>query len=490
MTKTLLAGKWIEAGESFEVQNKFSGRVIDNVPLCAEAHVDLALASAERSARVMENVAAYKRAEILERAVREIEADAPPLESSIVAEAGIPVRQAGAEVKRSIVTLKFSAEESKRLCGETIPFDAQTRGSDRYGYFLRRPVGIVAAIIAFNGPFLLACRKIGAAIAAGNAALLKPASATPLSAIRFVELMLDAGLPAEALHVLTGKGAILGRRLVGDARVRVVSFTGGAEAGADVAKHVGLARLVMELGSICPTIVMDDAQQELVSECLPEASFALAGQNCIRPQRLFVHERIYSEFVGDFVERTSKLVVGDPSLERTDIGPLISEREAVRVEAWVREAEETGAKILIGGRRDGSIYHPTILTDCPSNTRVVQQEIFGPVVVVEKFSSLDEAIAKSNSTTYGLQAGIFTQNIDVAYRAVNELNFGGVLVNDTSDFNSDLMPFGGNKQSGIGREGVRWAVQEMSYLRTVIYRIPRPDRELASALSGLMHVRE
>ena len=348
----------------------------------------------------------------------------------------------------------------------------------------------MAAIVAFNGPFLLACREICPAIAAGNAGALKPASATPLSAIKFAEVMLDAGLPPEALQVLTGKEAVLGRKLVGDARVRVVSLTGGAEAGADVARHVGLKRLVMELGSICPTIIMDDAQQELALECLPEASFALAGQNCIRPQRLFVHEKNFSGFVENFVERTSKPVIGDPSLEQTDVGPLISEREAIRVEKWVHDAEEAGAKLLIGGRRDGPIYYPTILGDRPVNTKVVQEEIFGPVVVVDKFSSLDEAIAKSNSTTYGLQAGIFTQNIDVAYRAVNELNFGGVLVNDTSDFNSDLMPFGGNKQSGIGREGVRWAVQEMSDLRTVIYRIPRPDRELASALSGLMHVRE
>jgi len=479
MARALLAGRWTDLDERLPVLNKYSGQVIDAVPLFTERHVDLALGSAEGAARVMEKLPAYKRAEIVERAAHMVQANASAFEGILVAEAGIPVKHAKVEVGRAIVTLNFSAEEAKRLSGETIPFDAQARGSDRYGYFMRKPVGIIVAITAFNGPLLLVCRKIGPAIAAGNASILKPASTTPLSAIKFAEAILDAGLPPEGLQVLTGRGANLGRKLVSDPRVRVVSLTGGAEAGADIARHAGVKRLIMELGSICPTIVMDDAQQELALNCLPEAAFGLAGQNCIRPQRLLVHERIYPEFVEDFVQRTSKLVVGDPSSERTDVGPLISEREAVRVETWVREAEEVGAKILTGGQRDGPIYYPTILADCPADTEVVQQEIFGPVVVVEKFSSLDDAIAKSNSTAYGLQAGIFTQNIDVAYRAVNELHFGGVLINDTSDFNNDLMPFGGNKQSGIGREGVRWAVQEMSDPRSVIYRIPRPDRELA-----------
>ncbi|MGP8070149.1 MAG: aldehyde dehydrogenase family protein [Candidatus Bathyarchaeia archaeon] len=470
--RTLLAGEWIETGQNFAVLNKYSGKVVDYVPLCTEREVEAALASAEHGARHAEKMLGHERASILERAATKIEADASSIGSTIVAEAGIPIKHAKVEVKRAAVTLRFSAEESKRIVGETIPFDAQPRGADRYGYFLRKPVGIVAAIIAFNGPFLLACRKMGPAIAAGNAGVLKPASVTPLSTIKFAEIMLDAGLPPESLQILTGKGAVIGRKLVGDQRVRVVSLTGGAEAGAEVARYAELKRLVMELGSICPTIVMDDAPQELALDCLPEASFALAGQNCIRPQQLLVHEKIYSEFVESFVERTSKLVVGDPALERTDVGPLISEHEAIRVESWVHEAEQAGAKILIGGRRDGVIYSPTILTECPASTKVIKQEIFGPVVVVDNFSNLGEAIDKSNSTTYGLQAGIFTQDIDVAYRAVNDLNFGGVLINDTSDFNSDLMPFGGTKQSGLGREGVRWAIQEMTDQRTVVYRIP------------------
>jgi len=472
VARVLISGKWVESDETFNVLNKYTGEVLDTLPACSGAHVNAALDSAERGAHIIARLPAYERAAILERTADSIEAHAEDFVRMLVIEAGMPIKLARIELQRSLVTLRFSADESRRLVGETIPFDAQPRGADRYGYYMRKPVGIIAAITPFNGPLVLVCRKIGPSIAAGNSSVLKPASATPLSAVKFGTMLLDAGLPGEALQVLTGRGDLLGRQIVSDQRVRVVSLTGGATAGTDIANHAGAKRLIMELGSVCPTIVMNDARLDLALSCLPEAAFAFAGQNCIRPQRVFIHEDVYGAFLERFVERSSRLVVGDPAKEQTEVGPMISEREAVRVEAWVEEARKLGAKVLLGGSRDGSVYSPTILENVPPSAKVYREEIFGPVTVVERFSKLSEAIAKSNDTAYGLQAGIFTQDIDTAYQAIENLNFGAVLINDTSDFNSDLMPFGGLKRSGVGREGVRWAVEEMTEIRTVIYRAP------------------
>jgi glyceraldehyde-3-phosphate dehydrogenase (NADP+) len=470
----LVSGKWTDSDITFTVLNKYTGDVLDAVPSCTVTHADAALDSAERGALAVASLPAYERAAILERIADLIEANAQDFALTLVREAGMPVKLARAEIQRSLVTLHFSASEGRRLSGETIPFDAQPRGEDRYGYYVRKPVGAVAAITPFNGPLLLVCRKIGPAIAAGNSAVLKPASATPLSALKFGKVLLEAGSPPEGLQVLTGRGDILGKRIASDSRVRVVSFTGGAAAGVEIAKHAGVKHLLMELGSVCPTIVMNDAKLDLALNCLPEAAFAFAGQNCIRPQRIIIHEDVYADFLEGLVERSSRLVVGDPAREQTQVGPMISEGEAIRVESWVDEAKKLGAKVLIGGKREGPIYPPTILENVPQKAKVYSEEIFGPVSIVEKFSDLNEAIAKSNDTVFGLQAGIFTQNIDTAHRAVENLNYGAVLINDTSDFNSDLMPFGGLKQSGIGREGVRWAMEEMTEIRTVIYRTPLP----------------
>jgi glyceraldehyde-3-phosphate dehydrogenase (NADP+) len=472
VAKALVSGKWTESQETISVLNKYTEKPIDSIPSCSAAHVEAALESAERGVQEISRMLGYERATVLERTADVMESDVEDLAQTLVKEAGMPIKIARVEVKRSLITLRFSADEARRISGETIPFDAQQRGADRYGYYIRKPVGIVAAITSFNGPLLLVCRKIGPAIAAGNSSVLKPASATPLSALNVGEMLLEQGLPTQALQILTGRGDVIGRRIASDPRVRVVSLTGGSIAGADIAAHAGVKRLVMELGSICPTIVMDDARLDLALSCLPDAAFSFAGQNCIRPQRVFIHESVYEEFKEEFVERSSKLRVGDPAGEQTDVGPMISERESARVHELVQEASRLGAVVLMGGSRKGPVFFPTILEKVPPGAKVLREEIFGPVTLVESFSRLSEAIAKSNETPYGLQAGIFTQNIDTAYRAIANLNFGAVLVNDTSDFNSDLMPFGGVKQSGIGREGVRWAVEGMTEIRTVIYRVP------------------
>jgi glyceraldehyde-3-phosphate dehydrogenase (NADP+) len=470
LARALISGNWIESQVTLDVLDKYAGKILDSVPACSVTQVESALDSAERGADPISSMPAYERATIIERTADALQSHSEDFAQILVREAGMPIKIARGEVERSITTLQFSAYEARRIAGETIPFDAQPRGSDRYGHYVRKPVGIVAAIIPFNGPLLLFCRKIGPSIAAGNSSVLKPASSTPLSSLKAGATLLEQGLPPEALQIITGRGDVVGRKIASDPRIRVISLTGGAAAGADISTHAGVKRLVMELGSICPTIVMDDARLELALDCLPEAAFAFAGQNCIRPQRIFIHELVYRQFKEEFAERSSKLVVGDPASEQTDIGPMISEREAIRVHEWVQEARNMGAEVLMGGNRTGTIFPPTILEKVPRAAKVLKEEIFGPVTIVESFSKLSEAIAKSNETRYGLQAGIFTQDIDTAHHAIMNLNFGAILVNDSSDFNSDLMPFGGVKQSGVGREGVRWAVEEMTEIRTVIYR--------------------
>lgn len=391
----------------------------------------------------------------------------------IAREAGKPIKYSRKEAKRASLTMQFSAEEAKRIHGDTIPFEAEPRGQDRTGYWYRVPAGLVAAITPFNDPLNLVAHKLGPAIAAGDTVVLKPASLTPLSGIKLVETLQEAGLPSDFISVVTGDGEKLGPELASSPYVRVVTFTGGVEAGEKIAKLAGLKKVAMELGSNCPVIVMEDAPLDLTASCILDAGFNCQGQNCIHAQRILIHESFYGELIGRLVENTKKLKVGNPLDESTDVGPMIAESEAVRVEEWVNEAVRKGAELLVGGQRQGAVYTPTILADVPGNATIAKEEIFGPVTTVSKFRTMSDAIRESNSTNYGLHAGIFTKSIDNALKAISELNFGSVLINDTSDFRVDFMPFGGMKHSGLGREGVRFAIEEtMTEIKTVIFRKP------------------
>ena len=460
--------------EEIEVRDKYSGDVIGRVPSIQAEHVPSIIKTAlDAFSKYLETLPLHKRAEILMEASSLVRKRMDDFAKVIAREAGKPIKYSRKEVNRASLTLQFSAEEAKRIHGETIPFEAEPRGQDRTGYWYRVPAGLVAAITPFNDPLNLVAHKLGPAVAAGNTVLLKPASLTPLSAIKLVEVLREAGLPSDYIHVVTGDGEKLGPALVSSPDVRVVTFTGGVEAGERIAKMAGLKKIAMELGSNCPVIVMEDAPLDNAATCIIDAGYNCQGQNCIHAQRIMIHESLYDELVDRLVQGTKKLKVGNPLEESTDVGPMIAESEAIRVEKWVNEAIHKGAKVMTSGERHGSVYAPTILTQVPKDATIAAQEIFGPVMIISKFTKMSEAVRESNSTNYGLHAGIFTKSLDNALRAIKDLNFGSVLINDTSDFRVDFMPFGGMKYSGLGREGVRFAIEEtMTEIKTVIFRKP------------------
>ncbi len=458
--------------EEIEVRDKYTGGVIGRVPSIQVEHLENIIKEAFAAfSRHLETLSLNKRADILMEASSLIRKRNDDFAKIIAREAGKPIKYSRKEANRAPLTLQFSAEEAKRIHGETIPFDAEPRGQDRTGYWYRVPAGLVAAITPFNDPLNLVAHKLGPAVAAGNTVVLKPASLTPLSAIKLVETLQEAGLPGDYVRVVTGYGEKLGPTLVSSPYVRVVTFTGGVEAGEKITKMAGLKKIAMELGSNCPVIVMEDAPLDFAATCIVDAGYNCQGQNCIHAQRIVIHESLYEELVDRLVRNTRKLKVGNPLDESTDVGPMITESEAVRVEKWVNEAVRKGAKLMVGGERNGPVYAPTILAEVPKDATIAAQEIFGPVMIVSKFEKMSDAVRESNSTNYGLHAGIFTKSIDNALRAIADLKFGSVLINDTSDFRVDFMPFGGMKYSGLGREGVRFAIEEtMTEIKTVIFR--------------------
>jgi glyceraldehyde-3-phosphate dehydrogenase (NADP+) len=392
----------------------------------------------------------------------------------IAREGSKTIREARKEVSRCVNTLAVAAEEARRLHGETLPFDSFPGGESRVGYYYRVPVGVVLAITPFNDPLNLVAHKLGPAIAGGNAVILKPATVTPLSALKLAETLLEAGLPPEALQVLTGSGVALGEILVPDERVRMVSFTGGVDAGRRVAELAGIKKLGMELGSNSPVIVWEDADLDRAVAACVSGAFWAAGQNCIGVQRLYVHEGVYDEFRDAFVQRTREHRIGDKMREDTDMGPMITEREAARVERWVAEAVAAGATVCAGGQRHAALMEPTVLEGVPEHVALHREEVFGPTVNLYRVREVDEALAKANGLPFGLQAAVFTRNVELAFRFAYGLVCGGVMVNDSTDYRLDAMPFGGVKRSGLGREGIRFALQEMTEPKTVCFNLEDP----------------
>lgn len=469
--KMLIGGKWVDRDEKIEVRNPYNNELVDTVPSGTCEDMKAAIDGAERGFAISKNLPVHRRVEVLRKTAEIILKKHEEFARTIASEGSKTIKEARKEVSRCINTITISAEEASRIVGETLPFDSVKGSESRVGYYYRFPIGIIGAITPFNDPLNLVAHKLGPAIAGGNSVVLKPATLTPLSALKLGEAMLEAGLPPEILNIVTGYASRIGDALVTDERVRMITFTGGTEAGLDIIKKAGLKKISMELGSNSPVIVMDDADIDKAVELCVSGAFWAAGQNCIGVQRIYVHEKIYDEFEKQFVERTKKIKTGYQMDETTDMGPLITEEEAIRVESWVNEAIEKGAKLLTGGKRDGSIYQPTVLTNVPEGVKVDCEEIFGPVVSLYKVKDLDEAIKLSNKVKYGLQAGIFTKNIANAFKAIKELEVGGVMVNDSSDYRVDLMPFGGVKWSGLGREGIRYALMEMTEPKVVCFNL-------------------
>jgi len=469
--KTLIGGEWIDRAEKIEVTDPFDDSFIDTVPRGTEPDVEQALASAAEGARIAKKMPVHERTEILKRTAAIVDSRREEFALMIAREGSKTIREARKEAWRSVNTLTVASEEAKRIVGETLPFDSVAGSENRSGYYYRFPIGIIAAITPFNDPLNLVAHKLGPAIAGGNAVVLKPATVTPLSALMLGQAFMAAGLPKHMLNIVTGYGSEIGDPLVRDERIRMISFTGGLEAGLEITRKAGLKKLGMELGSNTPVIVMDDCDLEQAVELSVSGAFWAAGQNCIGVQRLLVHKKIYVRFVKAFVDRTNKYKTGNKLEEGTDMGPMITEAEARRIESWVDEAVASGARVLTGHKRSGAIYLPTVLENVPEGSKVDVEEVFAPVVNMYPVDGLDQAIEKANSVNYGLQAGIFTRDIGTAFKAVRELDVGGVIINDSSDYRLDLMPFGGVKGSGLGREGIKFALQEMTEPKVVCFNL-------------------
>lgn len=469
--RMLIRGEWVDGADLLPVTNPYDGSVVGAVPQASRDEVDLALSAAERGAKTMGALPAHERARILSRTAERIEGHQDELAALNVRESGKSLRYACGETARAAQTFLFAAEEAKRNPGEVLPMDAALGAERCIGYYYREPLGVVAAITPFNYPLNLVAHKVAPAIAAGNSVVLKPAEVTPLIATRLVELLLEAGLPPEGIHLLHGRGATVGAWLVADPRPAMITFTGSAAVGKVIQQEAGLKRLTLELGSNSAVIVAADADLEAAVANLVPGAFANAGQDCASVQRIFVQEGIAEAFTHRFVAATSRLHVGDPMNPENDVGPMISEEAAKRAEAWVAEAVAGGAKLLTGGGRRMGILDPTVLTGVTREMKVFCQEVFAPVVSIIRFRDLEEAIALVNDSVYGLTAGVFTRTIATAFRAIRGIRAGAVLVNENCSWRADHMPYGGVKETGLGREGLAFAVAEMSNLKMVSFNL-------------------
>ena len=465
--KLLLDGEWIETGEWHEVRSPFSGEPVGRVP---QATADHARRAVDAAARVLEEpLPAHRRAEILDGVAALLRERGEEVARTISAEAGKPMKAARVEADRAVSTFTMAAVEARRLAGEVVPMDASAAGAGKFAYTLRVPIGVVGAITPFNFPLNLVGHKVAPALAAGCPVVLKPAGQTPLSALLLAELESEAGLPAGWLNVLVGPSAEIGDVLVEDERVRLITFTGSAEVGWKIRERAARKKVNLELGNATPVIVQGDADIAQAATKLAANAFSFAGQSCISVQRVYVQRSAYDDFVASFVPQVEALKVGDPADEETDIGPVIDEDARDRILSWIEEAKDAGAKVLTGGEVADGLLRPTVLADVTPDMKVSCLEVFGPLCTVSAYESVDEAFELANGTEYGLQAGIFTSNVQTALAAGDALDFGGITVNEAPTFRADQMPYGGVKASGNTKEGPHYAVREMTEERLVVF---------------------
>ncbi|MEC1715996.1 aldehyde dehydrogenase family protein [Schinkia azotoformans] len=467
--KLFINGEWIEASSYTTLTSPYSEEVLAEIPSATEKEVNDAIEAAYNAREIMAKMPAHKRTAILEKLVSLFEERADEAAKIIALEAAKPITTAKQEVSRTIATYKFAAEEAKRIHGETIPLDAAPGGENRIAYTVREPLGVVGAITPFNFPMNLVAHKVGPAIAAGNPIVLKPASQTPLSSYFLAELLEEAGLPAGALNVVTGSGRVVGDKLVTDDRVKVITFTGSPAVGIGIRNKAGLKRVTLELGSNAALIIDNGVDVDKVINRTVVGAFSNQGQVCISLQRIYVHENVYDVFVEKFVAATKNLKVGDPLDPQTDVSALISKGDVGRTLEWIEEAKQNGAEIATGGIAEGNVLLPTVVLHADKSLKVSCQEVFAPIVNINKVSSVAEAIELVNDSRYGLQAGIYTDNVHTALDAAEKLHVGGVMINDIPTFRVDNMPYGGVKESGVGREGIKYAVEEMTEMKLVVF---------------------
>lgn len=466
--KTYVDGKWIETENTMDVLSKYSGEIFATVPLAGVDLTQQAISSAATAFKTFRKTPAHRRAEILEKTAKELLERQDEIATVICQEVGKAWKFSVNEVQRSAETFQFAAEEAKRLHGETIPVDASRFGENRFGYFIREPLGVIGAITPFNFPLNLVAHKLAPAIAAGNTVVLKPASTTPVSALILAEIMEKAGLPAGVLNVVIGPGREVGDAIVVNPECKKITFTGSPAVGEEIIKKAGIKKVTLELGNNSATIIEADADLEKAAERCVVSAFANSGQVCISLQRIYVNAACAEEFTKIFVDKVKSLTVGDPLDKDCDLGPLIDIKEVARIDSWVQAAVEEGAVIATGGKAEGRVYQPTVLTNVTEKMKVMCMETFAPVVSIVTYDNFDEVIARVNDSDFGLQAGIYTNDINKALQAVDDLEVGGVMINDTATFRVDHLPYGGNKLSGLGREGVHFAMEDMTNIKMVM----------------------
>ena len=467
--KMYINSQWTENGRMKPIASPYSGEVIETVPDADVEHIEAVVAAAEKGARAMAHLTAYERSEILQRAADLLATNVEDLARTVSLEEGKPLGESRAEAGRMPDLLRLCAFEGAQMRGETLPVDAQASTNGKLGFTLRVPCGVVAAITPFNYPLLLVVHKIGPALAAGNSVILKPASQTPLSALKLTQLLLEAGLPENGLQCITGSGSEIGPALCAHPGVRKITFTGSTLVGEKITQVAGVKKLSLELGSNAPMIVLPDANLEQVAEATTVGGYVNAGQVCISAQRVLVHRSVYNDFLDALTPRVEAIKTGDPLAEDTKLGPMVSARDAERVGQWIEEAVEGGARLVTGGQRQGALFSPTIVADVRPEMKISREELFGPAVAVSSVENVQEAIGLANDTKYGLSAGIFTRDVNDALRFAREVQSGNVMINWTPLWRADLMPYGGFKGSGIGKEGPRYAIQEMTEIKTVIF---------------------
>jgi acyl-CoA reductase-like NAD-dependent aldehyde dehydrogenase len=468
----LLNGQPVEAGPLQPVHSPYTGEVFANVVIASRAQVEEAIAGAVQAFELTRRIPAYERQRVLNQVSDQIAFHAEDFARAMAMEAGKPIKAARAEVARAIFTFSVAAEETTRLYGEYLPLDASEAAAGRWGIVRRFPIGPISAITPFNFPLNLVAHKIAPAIAAGCTMVLKPAPQTPISALMLARLVHDAaaGWPPGALNVLplTNEDA---SPLVEDERIKMFTFTGSNTAGWALKNRAGKKRVALELGGNAAVAVHGDADLEYAAERCVTAGFSYSGQNCISAQRILVHQPVYERFVELLLARVQRLRTGDPMEESTDVGPLIRESDALRAESWLKEAISAGARLLCGGQRHGSIIEPTVLTGTRPEMKVNCMEVFAPIKTVEPYQTFDEALQRVNDTPFGLQAGVFSRDMKLIFRAFEEIEAGGVMANDVPTFRTDQMPYGGVKESGQGREGLRYAIEEMTERRLLVLNL-------------------
>lgn len=464
----LIDGRTVETGATFEVRSPYDGQAVAVVHRAGPKEIERAIAAAAAAFPTTRSLPAWKRSALLEAISDTIASRREDLAVTIALEAGKPLKTARGEVDRAIFTFKVASEEARRIGGEILPLDWLPGLDRREGHVRRVPIGPVAGITPFNFPLNLVAHKVAPALAAGNPVIIRPASQTPVSAITLGRIAVEVGWPAEAYAVVpsTTRDA---SPLVEDERIKLLSFTGSPAVGWDLKRRVGRKRVTLELGGNAAVIVHHDADVAHAAERVAWGGFTYAGQSCISAQRIYVHERIYQQFSSELLRRTAALKAGDPLNEDTDLGPVIDDGAADRIGEWIDEAKAAGATVITGGTRDGRLWQPTIIEAAPANVRVNCQEVFAPVLTLQRYADVKEAIAATNGSEYGLQAGIFTHDERVINAAIDGIEVGGLMVNDVPTFRVDHMPYGGVKLSGFGREGLRYAIEEMTELKLVVH---------------------